>query len=373
VFKMQDLKKAVAIVADNCGIDSREAARVIGLFNTGRVDGVQVCEPSHDTITDILAGDVSGVPAACAVLGIEYKAPGKKSGITPADNSGSIDKAGDGSGDIVKETTPAGCVGAPAGSVVASDSASDKIPATPKKRNTNQNKKAATTKNFNTSQAREAGPVVESVNTGVNSDEAQVVPAEVVTDNGNELPEGFADTVRGWFESWAQFENIDLTRLHSQQWRAACMMIGQRIKAGRVLYDEEKIKARGGIIYKPERLESLLSVWGYFCGLYRQVPLVQDFVSFSGVSSSYFYDYQGRGLSSASVAILKKARAIEEGGLGSSVAGGGAGAVGGMFLLKTRHGYSETVTIQHSASAPAVGVAELPQLGLNDSIKGLTG
>ena len=89
---------------------------------------------------------------------------------------------------------------------------------------------------------------------------------------------------------------------------------------------------------------------------------MSDFVSFSGVSKSYFYDYDGRGLSSSSVSILKKARQIEEGGLGSSVAGGGAGTVGGIFLLKTRHGYSETVTIQHTSSAAAVGVGDLPLL-----------
>lgn len=361
MFKMQDLKKAVAIVADNCGIDSREAARVIGLFNTGRVDGVQVCEVSHDTIADILAGDVSGVPAACAVLGIEYKAPGEKSGITPADNmtnSGSIDKS------------PAGAL---AGSVAAPGSASDKIPASPKKRNTKENKKAATTKNFNTSQAREAGPAVESVHmvsgSGVNSDIVPAASAEVVTDNENGLPEGYADSVREWLETWAESENIDLNKLHAQQWRAGCMFLGQKIKQSHVLNDDKWIHTHGGRGYSGERLEGLLALWAYLCGKYKQVPLVFDFVSFSGVSRSYFYDYDGRGLSSTSVQILKKARAIEESGLGSSVAGGGAGAVGGMFLLKTRHGYSETVTIQHSSPAAAVGVSELPLLGVNDSKK----
>ena len=364
MFKMQDLKKAVAIVADNCGIDSREASKIIGLFNTGRAGGVEVCEPSHDTISAILAGDVSGVPAACAVLGIEYKDKAPADNMT-GDNSGSIDKAGDGSGDIVKETTPAGCVGAPAGSVVASDSASDKIPASPKKRNTSPNKKAATTKNFNTSQAREAGPVVESVNTGVNSDEAQVVPAasaEVVNDNKDELPAGFGDRCCEWVEAFCNKHNLDITHLKAQQWRSACMYVGENIKQSHVLDNIDWIKSHGGRGYSGVKLEKLLRVWAYLCGLYNQVPLVSDFINFSGVHPNYFYDYEGRGLSSSSVEIVKKARAIEESGLGSSVAGGGAGAVGGMFLLKTRHGYSETVTIQHAASAPAVGVAELPKL-----------
>ena len=138
--------------------------------------------------------------------------------------------------------------------------------------------------------------------------------------------------------------------------------MGQYVKGRGQLRDRDREKINGGIIYNPSRLESLLYVWAFLCGVFHMVPLVPDFVSFSGVHRNYFYDYDGRGLTSTSVQIVKKARKIEENGLAASVAGGGAGAVGGMFLLKTRHNYSETVTIQHASAAAALGLSDVPRL-----------
>jgi hypothetical protein len=193
---------------------------------------------------------------------------------------------------------------------------------------------------------------------------APVVVGEILPRDymGEILPEGTAEKVEGWLGDFASRHNIDLSRLHSQQWRAACMYIGEHIKQSDIIRDKEREKHNGGRVYSGERLEALLYVWAYFCGVLRQVPLVPDFVSFSGVSRTFFYDYDGEGLTSTAVQILKKAKSIEENGLGSSVAGGGAGAVGGIFLLKARHGYSETVTIQHASTSSAISAAELPKL-----------
>jgi len=339
---MAELKKARDIIADYFSISSGDAARAVGAFNAaGRGDDLRA----------VIGGDLSSVPGVLSDLGI----------------TGSITDSKPAAG---------GSVGAPGGAVAASGSASDKIPASKHKAVTGQNKgvKHTSIKDGNKAGAGDPSAVILPFNDGaglISSDipttKGDIIKddtAEVV-DNGSKLPEGFADTVRAWFDSWAEFEGVNLSKIHAQQWRAACMMIGQRIKAGRVLYDEDKIKARGGVIYSGDKLEELLQVWAYFCGTFKQVPLVSDFVSFSGVSSSYFYDYTGRGLSSSSVAILQKARAIEAGGLSSSVAGGGAGVIGGIFLLKARHGYSETVNVNHVSSAHDNTAAALPVFGDN--------
>lgn len=340
-FSIQELKQIRDNIADVYKIDSVQAARVVGFYNVGQ-------NQNHDILNNMLLGDLSSVPAALSALGIS-------SDIVQAsadDRQTEIKKASD----LAKKTAKnsqknsrntadnTNDIQAPvsvlSSSLGASDISGDKIPV--------DNIKDRIKQNTAFQDIKPQADIIPSVD------------GEILQDNLDELPEGFADTVRQWLEDWATFEKIDLTRLHAQQWRALCMYIGQKVKHSKVIVDTS-IK-RAGRTYSGKKLEALLSLWAYFCGMYKQVPLVSDFVSFSGVSSSYFYDYEGRGLSSSSVSILKKARRIEETGLGSSVAGGGAGTVGGIFLLKARHGYSETVTVNHVSTAPSVGLAELPKL-----------
>lgn len=344
-FSIQDLKQIRDNIADVYNIDSVQAARVVGFYNVGQ-------NQNHDILNNMLLGDLSSVPAALSALGIpsdmiqatptnenreEKRASDlveKKEEKTAKRSPKNTRTTADNNNDLQAPVSPL------ASSVRPSDTLADKIPADNIKDRINENNAIQDIKQHD--------------------DIIPAADAEIIQDNLDELPEGFADTVRQWLEDWATFEKIDLTRLHAQQWRALCMYIGQKVKYSKVIVDTS-IK-RAGRTYSGKKLEALLSLWAYFCGMYKQVPLVSDFVSFSGVSSSYFYDYEGRGLSSSSVSILKKARRIEETGLGSSVAGGGAGTVGGIFLLKARHGYSETVTIQHASVSPSVGLSELPKL-----------
>lgn len=302
-FTMKQLKHARDIIADSYGLPSGDAARVIGYYN-GAGPALR-----PDCIENILAGDLSGVPAALAALGLQ-KIP-------------------------VKENL--------------NGSAEKKPPFDPEKQ-----------------KAKKASAVSGSACDlpGVPASSVPAVDGDIVKENNNELPAGYGDRVEGWFNDFANKYGFDIYKLHAQQWRSACMYVGENIKASGVYRDRERERHEGGVIYSGEKLEKLLALWAYFCGIYKQVPLVSDFISFSGVSRGFFYDYDGRGLTAASVQLAKKARQIEETGLGASVAGGGPGAIGGMFLLKTRHGYSETVTIQHASPAAAVGVSDLPKLDI---------
>ena len=352
-YTFPQLKQIRDYIVSEYNIKEEQAARVIAFYNVGQ-------NKDHDKIDLMMMGDLSPVPAALSALGISSavqasaddrqtetktsadlaekkeektaKTSAEKRSKSPVKNTSQT--AGN-NNDLQAPVSPL------SSSLGASDISADKIPTTTTKDRIKENNAIQDIKQHD-----------------------DIIPkadAEIVADNIDELPEGFADQVRQWLEDWATFEKIDLTRLHAQQWRALCMYLGNKIKMSKVIVDTTIKKA--GRYYSGKKLEALLSLWAYFCGKYKQVPLVSDFVSFSGVSSSYFYDYEGRGLSSSSVSILKKARQIEEGGLGSSVAGGGAGTVGGIFLLKSRHGYSETVTVNHVSVSPSVGLAELPKLG----------
>ena len=329
-MNIQELKQARQIIQDNFKLSPADCARVVGYINTHN---------SH-IINNILSGDLSGVPSVLAALGIgsaektvdnvardPVKKPRKRSA---ADN----------------DTDNIQAVSSPLKSPVnASGMMGDNFTDNDIKDHTNENKAVSIIENIDTSQA-DILPAVDS----------EIIPPS------DDLPAGFGDTCSQWVEDFCHKHGLDIYHLKSQHWRAACMYIGEHIKNAHILYDNDKIKKNGGRYYSGKKLELLLKLWAYLCGSFNQVPLVSDFINFSGVHPNYFYDYDGRGLSSTSVDIVKKARQIEEGGLGSSVAGGGAGAVGGMFLLKTRHGYSETVTIQHTSSAASVGVGDLPLL-----------
>lgn len=359
-LSIQELKQIRDNIISEYGLSMGDASRVVGFYNVGT-------HADHDILNNMLLGDLSSVPAALSALGISSavqasaddrqtetkpsadlaekkeektaKTSAEKRSKSPVKNTRQT--AGN-NNDLQAPVSPL------SSSLGASDTSNNDLPLKDIKDHTKQNTAFQDIKQHDDILPR--------------------ADAEIVADNIDELPEGFADQVRQWLEDWATFEKIDLTRLHAQQWRALCMYAGTKIKQSHVLDDVERIKARGGRFYKPQKLEALLTLWAYFCGKYKQVPLVFDFVSFSGVSRSYFYDYEGKGLSSTSVHIMQKAKQIEESGLGSSVAGGGAGTVGGIFLLKARHGYSETVTVNHVSASPSVGLSELPKLDIKTDL-----
>ena len=352
-FAIQDLKQIRDNIADVYKIDSVQAARVVGFYNVGE-------HKDHDTLNNMLLGDLSLVPAALSALGIssdivqatptnesrEEKTASdlaeKKEEKTAKRSKNATRQTADNNNDLQATTSPL------ASSLGASDILADKIPTKDIKDHTKQNT-AYTSKYY-------PFPTREEIK-ALSADTPQI---EII--QGDELPPSFGDTVEGWFESFANKYNFDIYKLHPQQWRAACMYVGENIKASGVIRDRQKEKHNGGKVYSPHKLEELLKLWAYFCGLYRQVPLASDYINFSGVHRNFFYDYDGQGLSSTAVHLAQKAKQIEEAGLGSSVAGGGAGTVGGIFLLKARHGYSETVTIQHTSVSPSLGLAELPKL-----------
>lgn len=182
-----------------------------------------------------------------------------------------------------------------------------------------------------------------------------VMPAGMQADG---LPADIIPTIQQWIHDFGAVNDIDIQKMDPQQWRACCMYIGHYIKQDGLLRDHNRERKTGApIAYSGNALESLLSVWAYFCGLYKKAPIVPDFINFSGVHPNFFYDYDGRGLTSTSVDIVKKARRIEENGLQSNVSGGAPGAVGSMFLLKCRHGYQESPQVLQisPASAPVGG------------------
>lgn len=189
----------------------------------------------------------------------------------------------------------------------------------------------------------------------------EIVTGDIISGGEFALPVGFADTVRGWLSDFQQKENIeDLSKLSGLQWHSVCMYIGQCVQASGVLRDKERERKEGGKIYNAQAVESLLSVWEYITGFYKHVPLVCDFISFSGVSRQWFYDYEGRGLTSSSVQIAKKAREIEESALSVALNDSRENPTGRIYYSKARLGWRETTEVIHTSATAAPAPSALP-------------
>ena len=326
-FTMIELKKAGAAVADRFGVDIVTGCKLLGFYNAGENKDISV-------VADIVAGDYSAIPAAAAALSVSLaektvdhtkKIPDNAQKITTKKRSAAVP----GSKSVHTTKKPSGG------------------------QQDDREIDGATDNNIGGSAF------------GMDGD---IIPAEMVAASDYDLPADMGDCIEQWINDYATRYNIDLSRLNSQQWRSCCDYIGQQIKSKGILIDREKTRGGAVFTYKPERLEGLLYLWAFFSGVYKQVPLEGDFIAFTGVHRNYFYDYDGRGLTSSRVQIVKKAHEIEERGALSAAVGGGSNAVGGMFTLKTRHNYTETPTRPEMIAVVVPSAPSLPVLGGSDGL-----
>jgi hypothetical protein len=116
-----------------------------------------------------------------------------------------------------------------------------------------------------------------------------------------ELPAGLADDIKQFLKLWAEDNNIeDLSKCASLQWRAACIYVGWWIKDKGILLDREAMtrSVGGSRVYDGEKVAALLDIFQALSTIYRHIPLHTDFISFSGISREWFFDYNGAGVTS---------------------------------------------------------------------------
>lgn len=187
-----------------------------------------------------------------------------------------------------------------------------------------------------------------------------------------ELPETLADDIKSLLKAWAIDNNFDdLSKLANIQWSSACLFVGQWFKSNKVLHDVERERSEGGRYYDGEKVAALVPIWEYITGLYKHIPLHVDFIAFSGVSRQWFYDYQGRGLTSSSVQIIKKVMEIEQKAISVAVTDSRENPTGRIFYAKARLGWRENDSIQqiddkHGGNNKALPVFNLPEIPKTD-------
>ena len=183
-----------------------------------------------------------------------------------------------------------------------------------------------------------------------------------------ELPETLVDDIKSLLKAWALDNDFDdLSKLANIQWRSACLFVGQWIKQNKILEDIERERSEGGRYYDGEKVAALVPIWEYITGLYKHIPLHVDFIAFSGVSRQWFYDYEGRGLTSSSVQIIKKVMEIENAAISVGVTDSRENPTGRIFYAKARLGWRENDSIQqiddnNGSNKNALPVFDLPKL-----------
>lgn len=313
LFTIKDLQAAAAAVSASYEIDISDARRIVGYYNAG-------ANKDLETVAAMIGGDLSAVPVAAAALKIDIS---RRSGTTENKIP-------------VKKNL----------SRYRKNPSSD-----PQKGRKGSVESVHTTEGKKEKQTEGGADRIEVI-------EGDVIPAGMSADG---LPDGIMDNIESWLSDFSQRYDIDLVKASGQQWRSACIYIGQHIQKSGVLLDHERLRKEGGSkIYRAEAVAALLHVWEYFTGIYKHVPLASDFIAFSGVSREWFYDSQGQGLTSSRLDIAKKARQIEESGIAAGLVDGRENPTGRIYYSKARLGWQETTVIQHVSAAAAPSAPVLP-------------
>lgn len=158
-------------------------------------------------------------------------------------------------------------------------------------------------------------------------------------------------------------------------WGAICKYIGIAVKKSGIINDREYIKTHGGRKYKPEKVSLLADYFLLLCNQYNMMPLILDFCDFAGISWQYFNGYatggndEKRALTSLQVQLMQKFKNSQEVDLSRRLGQGMQNPTGSIFILKNLHGWKDEKTVEHTTSAAALPVSDLPklaELGIKD-------
>lgn len=157
-----------------------------------------------------------------------------------------------------------------------------------------------------------------------------------------ELPAGFFDTVESVLLDFRDRYNFeDLSKISEQQWRGACLYVGNYVKSIGLLHDLERERTHGGTVYDAGRVGKLIEVWEYMTTVYKHTPLRHNFFAFAGIGYEWFY-MSAEKLTPERVEIIKKVVAIEEASISSGIVDSRENPTGRIYYSKARLGWQET-------------------------------
>ena len=314
------LKIVRDIVRDSFGLSEDAATKITAYTNIN----------SPEKVADIIAGDLSSVPASAAALGISLQDTSQAKKGTPKKDA-KTSKAKTAKNTRAKKTT---------GSIK------------------DNSRKEPKTKKAIIQELKDNPP-------DINPD---IIQADYIP---GELPDNITTLIMDTIQAYCDKFNItDMSKERQPRWGAACYMVGVTIfKKSKILHDIPREKIQGGTIYDVAKVSKLCDIWGLLCKTFCKAPLIDDFSAFAGLSDAWLYAAGSQDqLTPARALLLQKLKNLQELGLSSLIVDGRQNPTGALAALNHWHGWTQTREIIHTNSGAAPAPAALPVF---DGLSGL--
>ena len=192
----------------------------------------------------------------------------------------------------------------------------------------------------------------------------EVVEVEEIRPDGGAVPADLFGFCNGLLTEFCDKFNLDIYKLTSLQWGAACSYVGRGFTARSCfrVSSDNFIKGSNKKI-DAQAAAGVVPVYRDLCGLYNQVPLIDHFCRFCGFSVEYIFKLEkGDGVTPDDIQLLQKIRNISRNGLDNRLLSRDAN-VGAIFYAKAKEGYQEKQTTVHIYENKDGSGALLPDFG----------
>lgn len=183
------------------------------------------------------------------------------------------------------------------------------------------------------------------------------------------LPDNLMDLINNAIYDFMTYECKppidDMRKASAQLWSACCMYIGKTVfKENKLLYNADAVR-QGVKKYNYDKVNVVIDIWLYYCGLYSKAPLIFNFYYFCGVNYSEWLK-NDCAVTSDGIALKQRLSEAQQGGLSAILSDSRHNPTGIMALLRHFHGWeNNTVTIQ-TETKTAIKAVDLPKIGLNE-------
>ena len=187
----------------------------------------------------------------------------------------------------------------------------------------------------------------------------------------DELPADLYSVCDNIIREFCDKYGLDAFKLSPLQWGAACSYVGRWFRSRSAF----RVPSSNFIQGSNKKIDAaaaadVVPVWRDLCNIYNQVPMMDHFARFCGLSIEWLYKVQaGDGVTSDDVQIFKMVKAVSRAGLNDRLVDAKGAQVGAIFYAKAVEGYQETTNINHTYENSNKTAAALPTFGGYDALE----
>ena len=187
----------------------------------------------------------------------------------------------------------------------------------------------------------------------------------------DELPADLYSVCENIINEFCNKYGLDAFKLSPLQWGAACSSVGRWFRSRSAF----RVPSSNFIQGSNKKIDAaavagMVPVWRDLCGLYNQIPLIDDFCMLAGLSYEWLWKIkEGNGVTSDDIQLYKTIKDASRAGLNKRLVDSKGAQVGAIFYAKAVEGYQETTNINHTYENSNKTAAALPTFGAYDAIE----